>query len=213
MHSQLGQDLWILESTNFKRNGFFIDIGAYDGILHSNTYLLEKDYGWNGICVEPSHKFIELLGSRKSLLDNSLIYAESNMQIEFRETPHNFELSGIPSCFNKDGHEHNREKYYSRILKTLSLTDLCIKYNTPSIIDYLSIDTEGSELKILETHNFNRYRFNHISVEHNRCQEYREKIKQLLISNNYELDTGDRFSKINSSDSTNFDDWYTYRGC
>lgn len=212
MYSQLGQDLWVLESTNHKQNGYFIDIGAYDGIYHSNTYLLEKEHGWSGICVEPSLKYSELLLNRKCLTDNSVIYSESGKEIDFHETIWNFELSGIPSCFNNDGHEKNRQHCRKKKCNTISLTDLCIKYNAPKIIDYLSLDTEGSELKILENHDFSKHIFLLISVEHNRCQEYRKNIKQLLLSYNYELDNSDRFTIINNDNNTNFDDWYTYKG-
>ena len=52
--SQFKQDLHVLESYNYKKNGYFIEIGASDGIRLSNTYLLETKYNWKGICVEPS---------------------------------------------------------------------------------------------------------------------------------------------------------------
>jgi len=51
--SQAGQDLWVYgEVFNQKRNGYFLDVGAHDGVHLSNTYLLEKKYRWKGICVE-----------------------------------------------------------------------------------------------------------------------------------------------------------------
>jgi len=52
-YSQLGQDLEVLKFYNNKENGFFIEIGASDGLNLSNTYLLETQYKWKGICCEP----------------------------------------------------------------------------------------------------------------------------------------------------------------
>ena len=213
MYSQLGQDLWVLESTQFKRNGYFIDIGAYDGVFHSNTYLLEKDYGWNGVCVEPSDKYNDLVVNRKCTTCNMLVYSHDNLCIEFRQTLNNFELSGIPSYFKNDDHTKNRSyNYISKKIPTISLTTLCEVNSAPSVIDYLSIDTEGSELLILQYHDFDKYRFNYISIEHNRCSDYRNDIKNFMNSKNYYLDTSDRFITINNNNDTNFDDWYTYKG-
>jgi hypothetical protein len=57
MGSQLGQDLWVLERLGGKRNGYFVEIGACDGVYLSNTLLLESQYGWRGICVEPNRDY------------------------------------------------------------------------------------------------------------------------------------------------------------
>lgn len=52
-YSQAGQDAWLVqEAFNGQRGGYFVDVGAYDGVTLSNTYLLEKRYGWRGVCVE-----------------------------------------------------------------------------------------------------------------------------------------------------------------
>src|SRR5205823_12423666 len=51
--SQLGQDKVVDEYLRGKRNGVFVDIGAYDGVTFSNTLMLENERDWTGICIEP----------------------------------------------------------------------------------------------------------------------------------------------------------------
>ena len=72
------------------------------------------------------------------------------------------------------------------------------KYNAPKKIDYLSVDTEGSEFDILSAFDFNEYRFNCITIEHN-FTENREKLKFLLEQNGYKR-VFEYLSK--------WDDWY-----
>lgn len=55
--SQILQDLFVVFKLNFQKNGFFVEFGATNGLNLSNTHLLEKQLGWNGILVEPSKKF------------------------------------------------------------------------------------------------------------------------------------------------------------
>ena len=60
--SQAGQDLWVFgEVFNEQRNGFFLDVGAHDGVAISNTYILENRYDWRGICIEANPDTFEVL--------------------------------------------------------------------------------------------------------------------------------------------------------
>lgn len=52
--SQVQQDELIARLLRFQRNGFFVDLAANDAIRISNTYALERDFGWNGIAIEPN---------------------------------------------------------------------------------------------------------------------------------------------------------------
>lgn len=66
MFSQLGQDEWVLEKLDNKTNGFFVEIGAGDGILNSNTMHLQVVYGWKGILVEPGRTAYSALVKNRS---------------------------------------------------------------------------------------------------------------------------------------------------
>jgi len=186
-YSQLNQDLNVLSVLNYKKNGYYVEIGASDGITLSNTYLLEKEYDWKGICVEPiPYRYNELIANRpNSYCCDSAIYNKSNTEVVF-DIANNYDLlSGINETMN-NSHKEEVETNKSQILvKTITFNDLLEKYNSPLFIDYLSLDTEGSELEILKSVNFNKYTFGIIDVEHNYQEDTRNKIRELLITNGY----------------------------
>ena len=182
--SQLGQDLEVLKFYNNKRDGFFIEIGACDGIEFSNTYLLEKDYNWKGICVEPTPKKFKLLVENRpnSLCWSKPVYNTSNMDVVF-DLAENHLLSGITDHIY---YKHIVNTNKSQVtLKSISFSDLLEQSDSPFFIDYLSLDTEGSELEILKSVDFTKYTFGLIDVEHNYEEPRRSQIRELLTSNGY----------------------------
>ena len=193
--SQLGQDLFVLHETRFKRNGYFVEFGATNGIELSNTYLLELEFGWTGILAEPARCWHqELRTNRTCQIENDCVWSESNKELIFQESNW-WEFSGVnmPGMPRKKGHK-------SYTVKTISLTDLLDRYSAPAIVDYLSIDTEGSEFEILNSFDFEKYRFRAITCEHNFAPR-REEIFSLLSSKGYIR----KYQNISGCD-----DWYVY---
>jgi len=64
-HGQLLQDELVIKLLNYKRNGYFIDLAANDAVGLSNTFALERDYDWNGLCIEPNPEYWYRLAFRK----------------------------------------------------------------------------------------------------------------------------------------------------
>lgn len=184
-YSQLAQDLTVINF--FKKNdGYFIEIGASDGIELSNTYLLEQKYKWKGICVEPiPGRFAMLCKNRpNSLCSNKAVFGESNKTVIF-DIANNAELlSGISDCIDCHMEAVNANKTQI-VVQTITLNDLLEQFNAPPFIEYLSLDTEGSELEILKAVNFQKYTFGIIDVEHNFVEPRRTQIRELLTSNGY----------------------------
>jgi hypothetical protein len=84
--SQLFQDLFVLFILKEKRNGYFVEFGATNGIDLSNTYLLEKSYGWNGILAEPARCWLrDLKGNRNSSLDFRCIWEKTGKSVPFND--------------------------------------------------------------------------------------------------------------------------------
>jgi FkbM family methyltransferase len=195
-YSQLNQDINVLKFYNNKKDGYFVEIGASDGINLSNTYLLEKEYNWKGICIEPIvEQYKQLINNRKCICENFSIYNTSDLDIEFAICNENSLLSGIYSYI--DLHKNTVEKDKKIFIsKTKTLTEILDKNNSPKFIEYLSIDTEGSELEVLKGIDFNKYKFGIIDIEHNYVEPRRTQIKELLINKNY------KYLKENNWDDT-----------
>jgi FkbM family methyltransferase len=196
--SQLRQDLFVLSRLDFKKQGYFVEFGATNGYDLSNTYLMEKEFGWSGILAEPAtiwHK--ELKKNRSCNIETDCVWKDSTSTFTFNQVAV-AELSTINSYSNTDGHRKARKEGRTYSVKTISLNDLLSKYNAPQQIDYLSIDTEGSEYEILSNFDFSKHTFQIITCEHN-YTPMREKLYALLTRRGYQR----VFENLSL-----FDDWY-----
>jgi len=196
--SQFKQDVFALMVNKFKEDGYFVEFGATNGFDISNTYILEKQFGWRGVLVEPAKMWQEnLIKNRDCNIEFDCVWHTSGELLDFDMVKEG-ELSTLSIFSNSDEHAKARQEKITYVVNTISLIDLLKKYNAPKEIDYLSVDTEGSELDILSAFDFNEYRFNCITIEHN-FTENREKLKFLLAQNGYK-----RVFKHLSK----WDDWY-----
>lgn len=188
-YSQIGQDISIIKYYNNKKNGYYVDVGAYDGVQFSNTYLLEKNYNWKGICVEPSPvTFPKLKECRKnSICINKAAYSKTGEILDFSIDDM---FSGITDCVDRHMIAKNGQKTK---VETIRLDELLKQCNAPNFIEYLSLDTEGSELEILKSIDFDNYKFGIIHVEHNNVEPRRSQMRELLISKGYKYNKQNQF--------------------
>jgi FkbM family methyltransferase len=183
-YSQNKQDLFALF---IKGNspGFFVEFGASDGLDCSNTYMLEKLYNWNGILAEPAIGWVQSLkNNRRCFIEEKCVADTSNKKMLFWELNGGKGLSGLAEYAEQDGHSSaRRNDNVAYEVDTISLDDLLNKYNAPETVDYMSVDTEGSEFIILNSYSFSR-KFNFITIEHNYTSN-KENIDKLLESKGY----------------------------
>jgi len=199
--SQLGQDILALTVAGVEKPGFFVEFGAADGVALSNSYLLEKHFGWSGILCEPSTGWHEALKKNRScIIDTRCVYSLSGEKISFSEN-YLGELSAITVYAEPNANGVLRRTTSTYEVETVSLLDLLEAHHAPKFVDFLSIDTEGSEFEILKNFDFQSYRFGAICVEHN-FADTRDEINKLLTSNGY--------VQVHS-DLSEFDDWYVQR--
>ena len=187
--SQNYQDIWALWETNKveSHNKFFVEFGATDGLTSSNTYLLEKYYGWKGILAEPNPTWhADLNDNRSCNITHDCIFDVTGGQVEFLMTEA-ADLATIKGFGADDQFKEERKKSEVIKVNTITLLDLLNRYDAPNVIDYMSVDTEGSEYGILNTffnQNNNKYIIRTLTIEHNFTM--RDKILGLMTSNGYE---------------------------
>lgn len=180
--SQFQQDLWVLWLLQEQTCGCFVEFGAGDGKALSNTYLLEKEYSWTGVVAEPAtihHDAIRM--NRCCYVSHHCVVPEAagDHLVLFHETDIP-DLSCVVGYEDSDflaGARNGGKEYY---VPAIRLNDLLHDAGAPAFIDYMSVDTEGSELDILSKFDFDRYHVRLLSVEHNGMPERKAALQQLM---------------------------------
>jgi FkbM family methyltransferase len=182
-HSQLGQDLFVLETLKQKKNGFFIEIGAGNGKHLSNTYLLEREFNWDGILIEPNKSsFKACADSRHCKVINKLILNSGMSKVLFHE-----KRIGEFSFSEGYGNNNSNDVIDSYEIEAIKFEEIFRDFSSIPGIDFLSIDTEGSEVEILSSIDFSKYKPGIICIEHNYVKSNRLYIKKFLKSNGYKM--------------------------
>jgi FkbM family methyltransferase len=197
--SQCGQDLFVIDKIfHRKRRGFFLEIGGGDGLYLSNTLVLERDFEWRGILVEPTGAFESMLRNRpKAICEHSAI-AGSRKTVRLFEildkgqAGMNPEAAGSNTLMSVTGDASVEEPDFrggewgavqkSYLVNTITLDDLLTKHHAPHAIDYFSFDVEGAEYEILKDFPFEKWTFNCLGIE-----TPSRELDNLLRSNNYTL--------------------------
>jgi FkbM family methyltransferase len=182
-HSQFYQDLFVLSEHRFKREGFFVEVGVGNGKDISNTFLLEKEFGWRGILAEPNQRFASSIKAyRRAALDQRAVFSKTGLELDFLVDETEGELSTLADFKDKDQRLRRGEIFKAR---TVTLNELLTQYQAPKNIDYISIDTEGSELEILQAFDFSKHSVSIFTVEHNFEKEKLAKLQRLMRSNGF----------------------------
>jgi FkbM family methyltransferase len=190
-YSQAGQDLWVIEKLRGMRDGYFVDCGAHDGEQFSNTAMLEREYGWTGVCIEPAKTGYEkLTKARKCLCVRAAVWGKHEM---------------VP--IRDDNMFGGFDAVHGEPVQGMTLNEILDAVKAPPVMDYLSLDIEGCELDALRTLHHSQRRFLLITVEHNSYivgNGYRDEIRGVLVNNGYRLDKADV-----ASGGCVFEDWFT----
>ena len=186
---QFGEDAYIkklFESRGIK-SGFYIDVGAYSPIMLSNTYVLYR-LGWRGVIVDISSETIEQFREIRP----KDIAVQKGISSEVGESTF---YSWGQSAFNTISEEialqiDQDSKPVSTTVETTTLADLindCVPKD--KIIDFLSVDVEGHDLKVLQSNDWQKYRPTIICVEDHDFDgsHFNSEIRTFLQQQNYRL--------------------------
>lgn len=180
--------LWILFLLDNKKNGYFVEFGACDGLLFSNTLLLEKGFGWKGILAEPNRAYQkQIRENRSAIIDTRAVWSRTKEYVEFAEVSAGG-LSGIYSSFRDTKNPSNKRELLGLkryMVETISLNDLLAEHSAPTNFDLLSVDTEGSEFQIFENFNLDKYHPKIILIEFDGSRHFEKKFKNIFAGYGY----------------------------
>jgi FkbM family methyltransferase len=169
------QDLWVAFCVApGKHNGYYVDVGSADGVIGSNTKLLD-DLGWKGICIDP---FPKNMSSRTCQMFKQPVFDKSGEKVMFRDAG---DLGGIDKTV---GSAPQVLKAPLVELTTATLDEILAKANAPADIDFMSIDVEGAEVPVLRGLSLDRYRIEAFCIE-NDGEPARSQIRQILEPRGY----------------------------
>jgi methyltransferase, FkbM family len=193
-HPATQQDRWVIEKTNGRRGGYFVEIGAHNGIHHSNTLTLEAHYDWNGVLVEPDPMLFSQLHHNRpqSLSVRAVVDCEESAGKDFF---FGNSYGGLVEHMPRQWiDEHERRQTRMGSIPTTTLHKLFEALSCPHVIDFCTLDVEGAELPILETffkecqEADRTYIFKFLTVEFRYDALLLDKITDRLVSKGYELD-------------------------
>ena len=201
--SQCGQDVFVYSQFfEGKKNGTFVDIGAYDGVLFSNTYFFEKELEWTGICVEPIPDIFKKLEANRACICVQGCIAEEEGYVSFLHIEGDSTsemLSGIRKNYDPrlwkqiDREREILQTHWKEIQVSAFDTNKLLKKHDFQKIDFLSLDVEGSEIEVLKSWDLTQYPISIISVENNYDDPY---IRELLEQKDFEYITRLRHDQI-----------------
>lgn len=173
-------DLKLIDAISPSNNGYFVELGANDGMRQSNTYKLQNHFGWTGLLIEPSpRRFAECVVNR-SFGNRPHVRCAACVPFDFQDRFVEIEDADLMSVAkglllsNQQAEDHansGRQFLVDSALRhsygalARSLTSLLDEVATPSSFDLLSLDVEGNELAVLQGLDFQRYRPKWILVE------------------------------------------------
>lgn len=168
--------------------GFFLEIGAWDGTHFSNSKYLEEK-GWKGLCVEPfPRNFVSRITPvcTKAISSDGLPRIFIKVEEDKRHGGDVSYLSGFKDSLFFHWEMIKEHCFYQEVLvDTITMQDLYKEYSLPRHIDFLSVDVEGAEMEVFNGIDFKKKTFGMILFEHNGVEKVRRDVAYILHQHGY----------------------------
>jgi len=187
----------MLEDKLPHRDGFYVELGANDGVGSSNSYYFEVNKGWKGVLIEPTPNLylscVKKRGANNVVFCNACVpfdYKEEFVRMKYCDSmtiSDNLDLDiGDHDKFVESGKQFLNEGESTFIFgaKSATLNSLLKEAEAPALIDFLSLDVEGAELDVLRGVDFTKYNFRYMVIE---CRDI-DKMNAYLTEFNYSLE-------------------------
>jgi FkbM family methyltransferase len=158
--------------------GFFVEIGANDGVNQSNTLHYELYRSWRGVLVEPfPTNFFKCRANRNK---DTKVYCAACVPFDYKERFVPMVYSNLMSVAELPGSDIADPRAHAMIGKQFlsaqedvftfgaearTLNEILTHAQAPREIDFFSLDVEGAEIPLLDGIDHERYRFKYILVE------------------------------------------------
>lgn len=166
--SQKGQDRWVIEEVfEGMEAGFFLEVGGGNGRTHSNTYVLEKRLRWQGVIIEADATLCEEIRTHRDCICMNVCVDAMRREISFLAIGYLGGIIGLDTDNIPEKRAHLMQRNADKIVKldALPLSAVLEQVGAPCIIDYLSLDVEGAELRVLKGMDFRKYLVKALTVE------------------------------------------------
>ena len=199
-HARNKLDLKLKKYLNFS-GGFFIELGAHDGITQSNTFYYEKKYNWKGILIEPVPKLFNYCKKYRS--NKNLYFCNACVSFDFNKDKVKLIYSNLMTTAVDLTSDDYRKKHLADpelnffeknnyfYANARTLNSILKESKAPNIIDFFSLDVEGAEFDVLYGIDFSIYNFKYIIIETDNF----ERLDKFMTNKNYKF-----INKYNSND-------------
>jgi len=181
-------------------DGLYIECGANDGIIQSNSHRLETEKNWSGVLIEPSEIKLNQCrnnrGNKNYYINSALVSNDYNEDFVEGDFDSNGNAESLMASIG--GKRRSASSNLIKV-KASTLSSILNELNIQNI-DFFSLDVEGYEFNVLKGIDFNKVNIKNILIEIYTNDFY--NIVNLMLNNNYKL-----IANVSSFDLSNNPAW------